>query len=130
MVIATIIGVIDALLVWGIAVLYDVAIQVPDRTGEPTALTSAPIVIVVAAAAVASGILLWLLRRVAHERALTIFLVVSLLVLALSLVTPFLADQPLEAQLSLVAMYLLSGSAIIATFTWVATKPRSRARVS
>lgn len=128
MAVATIIGVLDAFIVWGIAAVFDVAIQVPDRSGGLTDLTFAPIVIVVAAAAVAAGILLWLLQRFVPDRAVTIFHAVSLIVLALSLVGPFLLDQPLEAQLALVAMNLLAGSAIIATFTWVATEPRPRAR--
>jgi len=41
----------------------------------------------------------------------------------LSFGLPFRLDQRLEGQLSLVAMHILVGAVIIATMTWVATKP-------
>ena len=123
--IATVIGVIDSLIVWAIAALFDVEILLPEEPGSEalTGITFAPILLVVTIVAVAAGILLWVLQRFFHERALRIFQIVAGIVLVLSLAVPFQLDQSLSAQLALVGMHLLVGSAIVATFTWVATKP-------
>ena len=50
-VVATVIGVIDAVIVWGVATLFDVSIQVPDGPGSQTLtnLTIPPIIFIVAA---------------------------------------------------------------------------------
>jgi len=130
--IATVIGVIDALIVWGIATLFDVSIQVPDGPGSQTLadLTIPPIIFIVAVPSIAAGILLWLLQRFVPGRALRIFQVVATIVLVLSFGLPFRLDQPLEGQLSLVAMHILVGAVIIATMTWVATKPTEEAEAS
>ncbi len=63
-------------------------------------------------------------------RALRIFQVVATIVLVLSFGLPFRLDQPLEGQLSLVAMHTLVGAVIIATMTWVATKPTEEVEAS
>lgn len=125
MVIATGIGVIDSLIVWAIAALFDVSIQVPSSRGseELTDLALWNVVIFVAVSSIAAGILLWLLQRFFRERGLRIFQVIAVIVLALSLILPFGVDQPLEAQLALVTMHILVGMVIIGTMTWVATKP-------
>ena len=44
-------------------------------------------------------------------------------VLVLAFGLPLSLDQRLEGQLALVAMHILVGAVIIATMTWVATKP-------
>ena len=54
----------------------------------------------------------------------------AIIVLVLSFGLPFGLDQPLEGQLSLVAMHILVGAVIIATMTWVATKPTEEAEAS
>ena len=131
-VIATAIGVIDALIVWGIATLFDVSIQLPDGPGSETLtdVTIGPIIFFVAVASIAAGILLWLLQRFVPNRALRIFQIAAVIVLLLSLGLPLGLDQPLEGQLSLVAMHILVGGVIIATMTWVATKPGNEAETS
>lgn len=125
MLVAFVIGVVDSLLVWGIASLFDVSIHVPESQGSETLteLTLPPILFIVAVSSILAGILLWALQRFVPDRALRIFQIVAVIVLVLSLALPFTLDQPIEGQLTLVAMHLLVGSAIIATFTWVATKP-------
>ncbi len=124
-VVATVIGVIDAVIVRGVATLFDVSIQVPDGPGSQTLtnLTIPPIIFIVAAPSIAAGILLWLLQRFIPNRALRVFQVVAIFFLVLSFGLPFRLDQRLEGQLSLVAMHILVGAVIIATMTWVATKP-------
>jgi len=126
--IAFVIGVIDSVLVWGIASLLDVSILLPDGPGSETLseFTIAPATVLVAVSSILAGILLWVLQRFVPDRALIIFQVVAVIALALSLILPFTLDQPIEGQLALVAMHLLVGSAIIATFTWVAMKPPLR----
>ena len=124
-VISIAIGVADGLIVWGIATLFDVSIMVPDSRGSETLTDLAlwNIVLLVGIASVAAGILLWFLERISPERALAIFQIVAVVVLVVSLALPFTTDQALAAQLALVAMHILVGSAIIGTMTWVATKP-------
>ncbi len=131
-VIATVIGVIDALIVWGIATLFDVSIQVPDDPGSQTLadLTIPPVIFIVAVSSIAAGILLWLLQRFVPNRALRVFQVVAIIVLVLSFGLPIGLDQPVEGQLSLVATHILVGAVIIATMTWVATKPTEEAEAS
>jgi type VI protein secretion system component VasK len=79
---------------------------------------------------IAAGILLWLLQRFVPNRALRAFQVVAIIVLVLSFGLPIGLDQPVEGQLSLVAMHILVGAVIIATMTWVATKPTEEAEAS
>ena len=126
--IALVIGVIDSLIVWGVASLLDVSILLPDGPGSETLseFTIAPALFLVAVSSILAGILLWVLQRFAPDRSLIIFQIVAVIALALSLVLPFNLDQLVEGQLALVAMHLLVGSAIIATFTWVAMKPPLR----
>lgn len=124
-IIAFVIGVIDSLIVWGIASLFDVSILLPESPGSETLtkLTIPPILFSVAVSSIAAGIFLWVLQRFFPDRSLWIFQVVAVIVLALSLALPFTIDQPIQGQLALLTMHLLVGSAIIATFTWVGTKP-------
>ena len=124
-VISIAVGVADGLIVWGIATLFDVSIMVPDGRGSEalTDLALWNIVLLVGIASVAAGILFWLLQRFSPERAVANFQIVAVIVLVVSLAFPFTTDQALAAQLALVAMHILVGSAIIGAMTWVATKP-------
>ena len=126
--IAFVIGVIDSIIVWGVASLFDVSIFIPESSGSETLtdLTIAPLLLIIAVSSILAGILLWVLQRFAPDRALIVFQVVAVIALALSLILPFTLDQPIEGRLALVAMHLLVGSAIIATLTWVAMKPPLR----
>ena len=126
MLIAFVIGVIDSLIVWAIASLLDVTILVPEGqdTEVLTELTLPPILFIVGASSILAGILLWILQRFVPDRAVQIFQVIAVIVLAVSLISPFMLDQPTEGRLALLAMHLLVGSAIIAVFTWVGTRPR------
>ena len=120
------IGVVDSLIVWAIATLFDVSVKVRDGLGSDALADLAlwHIVLVVAVASVAAGILLWILQRVfTPERALQIFQIIATIVLVVSLAIPITTDQDLAAKLALAAMQILVGSAIIATMTWVGTKP-------
>ena len=120
------IGVVDSLIVWAIATLFDVSVKVRDSLGSDALADLAlwHIVLVVAVASVAAGILLWILQRVfTPERALQIFQIIATIVLVVSLAIPITTDQDLAAKLALAAMQILVGSAIIATMTWVGTKP-------
>lgn len=128
MLIAFVIGMIDALVIWTIANLFDVTILLPESPGSETLteLTIPPVLFIIGLSSVLAGILLWVLQRFVPDRALIIFQIVAVIALALSLVLPFTLDQPIEGQLALLTMHLLVGSAIIATFTWVAMKPRLR----
>ena len=121
MLIAFVIGVADAVIVWAVAVVLGVEIMLPDRPGSEvlTDITIVPILITVGVACVAAGVLLWILQRLFPERALQIFQITTLIVLIVSLANPLLLDQPVGATLALVAMHLLVGTAIIAVFTWV-----------
>lgn len=126
MLIAAVIGIVDSLIVWAGATLFDVEILLPDEPGSDTlaGITIAPIFFVVVISAVAAGLLLWVLQRIFRDWALRIFQLVALAVLVASLIVPFQLDQSFAGQLALLAMHLLVGSAIIGTFTWVATKPQ------
>lgn len=122
--IATVIGVVDSMVVWGIATLFNIDILVPDGPGSETLteITFGPMVFVVAVAAVAAGVFLWLLQGLVPDRALRLFQIVAVVVLLVSLLAPFQTEQSLAGQLALVTMHVLAGSAIIGTMTWVATK--------
>jgi Family of unknown function (DUF6069) len=124
--VASVLGVVDGAIVWGIAALFGVDILVPEGPGsqELTGITIAPIALVVVISAVGAGALLWVLQRLFRERALRIFQVVALVVLVLSLALPLTLNEPAEGQLALIVMHILVGSAIIGTFTWVGTKRR------
>lgn len=120
------IGLADCLIVWGVAALFDVEVLIPELPGSDTlaSITLLPIVVVVAVASIAAGVLLWTLERFVPGSALAIFQIVAVVALALSLISPLTLAQDVEAKLALVAMHLLVGSAIIGSFTWVATAPR------
>ena len=128
MLIAFVIGVTDAVIVWAIASLLGVEIQLPERPGSETLtdITIVPILIIVGVASVAAGLLLWILRRLVPQRSLQIFQIVAVIVLIVSLANPLLLDQPVDATLALITMHLLVGSAIIAVFSWVGAPRRAR----
>lgn len=127
-VLSIIFGVVDSLIVWGIATLFDVSIMVPESPGTDTLTDLAlwHIVLIVSVASVAAGVLLWLLQRFSPDRALQSFQIVAVIVLVVSLAFPFTTDQDLAAKLTLAVMQVMVGSAIIATMTWVATGPAMR----
>jgi Family of unknown function (DUF6069) len=125
MLVGFVIGLADSLIVWGLASLFDVDVLIPESPGSEALapISLLPIVVVVAAATIGAGVLLWSLERFLPGSALATFQIVAVVALAVSLISPLMLDQDVEAKLALVAMHLLVGSAIIGALTWVGTAP-------
>jgi len=78
-----------------------------------------PILFAVVIPAVAAGIVLWVLRRFT-ARAVTIFVVISVVVTVASLPAPFSLDIDTDAQVALAAMHVVTAAAIVGALTWAA----------
>jgi len=114
-------GFVASLVIWGVAGLLDVDIQVPAGPGSETleALTLVPILFATLVPALAAVLLLWLLQRFTARAAL-VFLVITGGVALVSLTFPFGLDIASGAQVALASMHVVTAVGIIGALSWAA----------